>query len=110
MCTRPKWLRDESGRNWCVLGGVGEFHGIPREIVDDEEADKSNGVLVIAHKKPHAIDVFSGKLKDIVENIENLKLTKDNHYKFNIKIKDERISVNEIQSMELNRILTISRE
>ena len=32
-----KWLRDESGKNWWVLGGVDDWHGIPKEMMEGEK-------------------------------------------------------------------------
>ena len=34
---RYKWLRDESGRNWWVLGGKDDWHGIPEDMMEHEE-------------------------------------------------------------------------
>ena len=48
---RFKWLRDESGRNWWVLGGIDTWHGIPEEMMEDERRTQVEGVLVIAYKK-----------------------------------------------------------
>ena len=48
---RRKWLRDRSGRNYWVLGGYADWHGIPEEMMDAEVADPSNGFVVIAMRR-----------------------------------------------------------
>ena len=59
---RPKWRRDETGRNWWVLGGREDWHGIAAEMMDDEIASSSEGMLVIAQKKIQSIETFAGAL------------------------------------------------
>ena len=64
---RPKWRRDETGRNWWVLGGREDWHGIPAEMMDDEIAASTEGMLVIAQKKVDSIDAFAGTLGPLVD-------------------------------------------
>jgi hypothetical protein len=47
---RHKYLRDTNGRRYCILGGCGDWHGIPEEIVKEEENLGGDSVLVIAIK------------------------------------------------------------
>ena len=56
--SRPKWLRDASGRNWWILGGLETWHGIPEEMMEHEKCSEVEGMLVIAYKKLTKIEVF----------------------------------------------------
>ena len=69
---RDKWRRDESGRNWCVLGGKDDWHGIPEEMMEDERQARIEGMLVVAQKKRTCIELFSGPLRLIVDERDKL--------------------------------------
>ena len=63
---RRKWLRDHSGRNYCVLGGYADWHGIPEEMMDAEVADPSDGFVVIAMRRQSDMEIFLGPLAPLV--------------------------------------------
>ena len=84
---RPKWLRDESGRNWWVLGGIGTWHDIPEEMMEDERRTQVEGVLVIAYKKLTSIDVFKGPLGPLVSASNELPGATQPRSKYNLNVK-----------------------
>ena len=47
---RPRWLRDDSGRNWVVLVGKGNFHAIPEAVIEHEKQQDFDryGVICVA--------------------------------------------------------------
>ena len=55
---RRKWLRDHSGRNYWVLGGYADWHGIPEKMMDAEVADPSDGFVVIAMRRQFDMEIF----------------------------------------------------
>ena len=63
---RRKWLRDHSGRNYWVLGGYADWHGIPEEMMDAEVADPSGGFVVIAMRRQSDMEIFLGPLAPLV--------------------------------------------
>ena len=87
------WLRDASDRNWCVLGGIETWHGIPVEVVEDEKRAQLKGVFVIAYKKSTNIDVFEGPLGRLVSAlVERRRATQPpRDYKFNVKVSGTRM-------------------
>ena len=91
--SRPKWLRDESGRTWWVLGGKGEYHGIPEDLMEDERQARVEGMLVVAQRKVGSIDAFSGPLGPLVSTRDKLyrasRTTGD--YQFVATVKDDRL-------------------
>ena len=107
--SRSKWLRDASGRNWWVLGGIGTWHGIPEEMMEDEKCSQVEGVLVIADKKLTSIDVFRGPLGPLVSASNELPRATQppREYKFNVKVSGNRMRCIEVPDAVLARIDTI---
>ena len=108
---RRKYLRDTTGRRYCVFGGYGDWHGIPEEIVEEEEnlhANEenlhANSVLVIAKKYKQTIDIYYGALREIIEGKSKLAFTKDRQYEFNIKLQGSRLLIKEIPGLSLRKL------
>ena len=93
---RPKWRCDNLGRNWCVLGGTGLWHGIPKAIIDAEQRTQHSGFLIIV-KKGIRLNVFEGHLSKIVEHADDLVETQQDHYHFNCRIEEDRMFVEGLQ-------------
>ena len=109
MRDRTKWLRDESGRNWWVLGGLGTWHGIPEEMMADERRTQVEGVLVIAYKKLTSIDVFKGPLGPLVSASNGLPgaTQPGSQYYFNVEPSRTRMRCIEVPKVVLDRLDTI---
>ena len=106
---RQKWRCDNLGRNWCVLGGIGLWHGIPKAIIDAEQRARHSGVLIIV-KKGGRLDVFEGSLSKIVERADDLVETQQDHYHFDCRIEEERMFVEGLQRvpvMTLDKAFTM---
>ena len=84
---RRKWLRDDSGRNWVVLVGKGNWHAIPEDVIAHEKQQDSDrcGVICMALLKSAAIDVFQSPIRNFVRAIEKryINLNSRGHYHFN---------------------------
>lgn len=83
--SRPKWLRDASGGNWWVLGGLGTWHGIPEEMMEHEKCSEAEGQLVIAHKKLTKVEVFKGSLGPLVNARDELPRNTQ-QFHFDVKV------------------------
>lgn len=64
---RRKWLKDEFQRHYWVIGGYGEWHGIPAEMMDAEVASPSGGILAIAMRLRQAIQIYVSPLAPFVD-------------------------------------------
>lgn len=107
---RPKWLRDCLGKNWCVMGGVGYWHGIPEEIVNSEKNSQAEGVLILVAKKSSKLEAFSGELRNIAKFSDKLYRNKDGDYQFDCRARGARLLVRGLGSeavMVLDRIFEI---
>ena len=69
---RRKWFRDEAGRNYWILGGYGEWHGIPDNMMQDEVGASSNGFIAVATRQRAAIEIHIGSLSSIVQGRASL--------------------------------------
>ena len=110
--SRHKWLRDESGRNWWVLGGKDDYHGIPEDMMEGERQARIEGMLVIAQRKVGSIDAFSGALGPLVSTRDKLyraaRSTGD--YQFEATVKGDRLVLSGRRRnvvLELKRFATI---
>ncbi len=101
-----KWLRDESGRNWWVLGAQDNWHGVQEVMIEDERRAQVGGVLVIADRKHASIDVFKGPLEPLVSASDGFRRPSGN-YSFNVKICGDRMWVKEAPDAVLHRSDTI---
>jgi hypothetical protein len=82
---RPKWLRDDNGKNYWVLGASAGWHGVPEEMMDAETKTPTAGKLVIANRSREAIQVFDGPLEPLVRNRNKLSRNKIGDYQFTVK-------------------------
>lgn len=85
--SREIWYRDESGTEWWVIGGIGEWYGIPSEMMEYERVGTFAGNLVFAQKLSDSLNVFVGSLQTLVEARNSLSRTQENSYHFNVRVK-----------------------
>ncbi|GMR20368.1 MAG: hypothetical protein BMS9Abin36_0963 [Gammaproteobacteria bacterium] len=102
--SRRKFLEDSNHRTFWVLGGYDDWHGIPPDMIEDEEKRNSNGVLIVAKRHKNRIDVFSGSLQLLIVNKAKLAHTKKGDYQFNIHIRGNHLFVKEIAELSLAKL------
>ena len=109
---RPKWLHDEAGRNYWVLGGYGDWHGIPEEMMDAEINAPLEGVLVVAVRRKASMEVFAGSVGELIEGKDKLyrakKTTGD--YQFTYKVRGTHLIVEQLPIFSLKKIRAMSYE
>ena len=98
-----KWLRDESGKNWWVLGGVDDWHGIPKEMMEGEKKRPIEGKLVFAVRKLTHIEVFMGPLRQLVSSIAEASPTGD-QYHFNFVVQGTVVRCPQVPAVALQQI------
>ena len=102
--SRRKCLKDAQGRTFWVLGGYEDWHGIPSDMLKEEERQNSDGIIVIAKRHKNGIDLFWGNLRDIINNREKLSKTVKGDYQFNIKIRGNHLFIKETPGFSLSKI------
>ena len=109
---RPKWLRDETGKSYWVLGGYEEWHGIPEEMMDVELQAASEGILVVAVRTKSSMEIFSGTIGNFVRGREKLyrvgKTTGD--YQFTYKMRGSHLLVEQLPIVSLEKIKVLPYE
>ena len=107
---RRKWLRDDSDRSYWILGGYGEWHGVPEEMMDAEVTRSSGGSIVIALRHQSAIKLFIAALAPLVEARE--KLYRASHttgdYQFTCKERGGHLVIEQAPEVRLSELATIS--
>ena len=104
--SRRKWLRDASGRNWWVLGGLETWHGIPEEMMEHEKCSVVEGLLVIAYKKRTKIEVFKGQLGPLVSTRDELPRSAQ-QFHFDVEVSGTRMRCIQAPDVVLDRLATI---
>lgn len=106
---RDKWRRDESGKNWWILGGKDDWHGIPKEMMEDEEARcDGDGMLIIAQRKHTCLDVFSGLLHRLVNERDKLsRVRSTGDYQFVVRVSGDRLLCDRAPNVVLEKFATI---
>lgn len=101
---RRKYLRDESGRRYLVLGGYDHWHGIPRSIFRDEEGNPGDTLLVIGKRYRDDIDIYVGPFQPLLKNRARLPTTSSDQYVFNLKPVTHGFVIAEVPSLALSQI------
>ena len=102
-----KWLRDESSRNWWVLGAVEDWHGISKDMMADEKQAQLGGMLIIAERKLTSIEVFAGPLSQLVSSRDKLYALKTGAYQFTVKVRGDLMKCVQAPAIVLKRIISI---
>lgn len=99
------WWRDKSGTEWCIIGGIGNFHGIPERIIECEREASVDDRLVIAEKLVDSLNVYVGSLQSLIDARHDLpRRHRDNAYLFNVVAKKSSMGVVEAPSVVLRKI------
>ena len=89
---------DNAGNRYYVLGGVDNWHGIPKELIDIRDNSFKETFLIIAKRWKTKIEIFMASIEPLIENKDKLSPT-NKHYQFNI----ERIEENHLRIKQLQR-------
>ena len=115
---REKWRRDESGKDWWILGGSQMpdkpiWYGIPPNMMEAEQIE--GGTIILACRDGATIDVFSGLISQFVKNkcclYRALQKSGDEDYQFTIKITGDRLRINQLPNAveKLKKFATITQ-
>jgi len=98
-----KYLIDNTGIRYIVLGGVEYLHGIPCSIFEEEEHASGDTVLVVATLNRNNLDICAGPFRPLQEHKDRLLIDQD-HYLFHVHRFASRLLVREIPSLALEQI------
>lgn len=98
-----KYLSDQHGRRYIVLGGYEDWHGISRNIFDEEEATLGDTTLIIGKRSKTHIEIYSGSFQPLLDSKAHLAKTED-QYVFNLQSSTSGITVREVPNLRLRRL------
>lgn len=79
-----KFFQANDGYKYCVLGGWGAWHGIPKSIINQNDAEIQSTKLIFAKKSLDQISLFFAPFAPLVENKHKLTVNKQGDYHFNL--------------------------
>jgi hypothetical protein len=102
--SRRKFLEDEEGKTYWVLGGYDDWHGIPLEMMEEEDRRSTNGVLVVAKRYKTQIDIYFGPLQPLIRNKDMLSHTENGDFQFNINLHGNHLFIKEVKGLSLAKL------
>ena len=102
-----KYLKDENGNRYCVLGGYDTWHGIPGLIIDERTIANVKRYLVIAVKFKSKMDLYMGLMDPLIENKHKLTKTKEGEYHFDINTRNDALYINQLPGIHLTKIAEV---
>ena len=99
-----KFLQDSAGKSYWVFGGYDDWHGIQSDMLQEEQRRSSDGVLVVAKRHRSSIDIFVGQLQPLIDNFRDLSHTKAGGHHFNVAIRGNIMSINELPVLSLRKL------
>jgi hypothetical protein len=100
------WQSDQTGREYLILGGRGDWHGIPREVVRAERGPDQEARLIFCDLAEDAIRVFEGDLRHLLRNADRLHVSQEK-LTFNLSRATGRLGIAELSGFYLTRIFDI---
>ena len=104
---RDKWLRDNSGADWWIVGGKDDWHAFPEEMIDDGKSGDRDGYLVFSRKYTDSLDVYRGALQPLIDAKHNLSRNAHGDYQFMVDVKKDRVTIDKAPGVLLKKIGTI---
>lgn len=104
---RKKFCIGSNGNYYCIVGGTGDSHSIPKDVMNVciQYADKS--YLILARLLRTKMDLYLGSMKPLIESRSILSSVGKggDHYGFNIKTpSSNQIGIKEVGSCHLEKI------
>ena len=106
--SRRKYLEDQEGGRYCVLGGSGTWHGLSRDILDTDSTIVSKTTLVVACMSSTKIEVYMGPISPLAKAKKRLTVPSPPGKEYNFNIDDRRgdkIRIKEVPDYALARLI-----
>ena len=101
-----RFLEDEQGRPYWVLGGYDEWHGITAKMLEETKNRPEGGVLVIAKRYKTKIEIFVGSLQPMLDQSSRLSHPQSGDYQFNVAIRANLMTIKEVEGLVLRKLGT----
>ena len=102
------FLEDETGTPYLVLGGYGDWHGIPPEIVGDARSKHPHGKLMLAKHEGVRIKVYAGSLDALLQRTDSLAFNQEGYCQFDLGWQDGRPFIKQALDVQLELLTEIA--
>jgi hypothetical protein len=99
---RHIYMKDESNMRYVIIGGTGNWHGIPIEVIEDIKKYNSDAYLVIAIKIHDSLSIFWGSISPLIEHLNSLPRLVNDRYSMHFERNQNSLSIKEVASCRLS--------
>jgi len=100
-----KFLKGSDGLYYCIVGGSGDWHAIPKEVMEQEKKGQASVYLVIARWLRTRIEIYGGLLKPLFELRGSLSRNEKGDFQFNLKTPTDGIlSIKEVAGAKFEKL------
>ncbi len=93
---RPKEQVDANGKLFWVLGGYGDWHGLPADMLERARSSATVGRIVIAKRLKAKMRIYIGSIGPFVAEVDKLIKTKKGDYHFDQEIRHGNLRVKQL--------------
>ena len=100
-----KFLKGSDGLYYCIVGGSGDWHAIPKEVMEQEKKDQASVYLVIARWLKTRIEIYGGLLKPLFELRASLSRNEKGDFQFHLKMPTDGIlSIKQVSGVKFEKL------
>ncbi len=100
-----KFLKGDDGLYYCIVGGIGDWHAIPKEVMEQEKMDQASVYLVISRWLKTKIEIYGGLLKPLFELRGSLSQNKKGDFQLDLKIPTDGIlSIKQVSGVKFEKL------
>jgi len=100
-----KFLKGSDGLYYCIVGGNGDWHEIPKEVMEQEKKDQASVYLVIARWLRTKIEIYGGLLKPLFELRGSLSRNEQGDFQFDLKMPTDGIlSIKQVSGAKFKKL------
>lgn len=102
---KRKFFKGSDESYYCIVGGRGDWHAIPEEVMAQENTTGASVYLVIARWLKNRIEIYGGLLKPLFDSKESLSRNKRGDFQFELKMPvDGTISIKQVPTAKFSKI------
>jgi hypothetical protein len=103
--SRRKFFKGSDELYYCIIGGKGDWHAIPEDVMAQEKTTSASVYLVIARWLKNRMEVYGGLLKPLFDSRDSLSQGKHGDFQFQLKMPvDGILSIRQVPGAKLSKI------
>lgn len=106
--SRPKEQVDAHGRLYWVLGGYGDWHGIPPEMMERAKSSLDTGSIVIAKRLKEKMRIYIGPIRPFAKGVDMLTKTSKGEFHFDQEIKRGELTIKQLRKAKFELLTEIT--